>query len=58
MNKVVESLKNPKLFAKWETGELLGFITGLMLEYLVENDVRKITLANAEQELARRNEVA
>jgi hypothetical protein len=58
MNKVVESLKNPKLFAEWETGELQGFITGLMLEFLAEGDVRKITLANAELELARRNEVA
>lgn len=58
MTKVAENLKNPKLFAEWETAELQGFIAGLMLEYLADNDVRKITLANAELELARRNEVA
>lgn len=58
MDKVVESLKNPKLFAEWETAELLGCIVGLMLEELADSDVRKITLANAEAELARRNEVA
>lgn len=63
MSKVAANLVRPELFTNWETAELVDYVAEVETEIadLAANgfaSIRKIALANAKAELARRGVIA
>jgi hypothetical protein len=65
MTKVAANLKNPKLFAEWETADVLEYVANVEAWALANYDngdkqdgFRAVALANAKAELAARGVIA